>query len=205
LNGVNPLTPTHVINISQAPQGWQNNPKYVYIGRKWRGFPLGSIWGNRYRVEEWGRDVAIKKYGADVEASLQDPLQADYFKRVQGLQGRVLVCYCKPKSCHGDVLAYWADRTGGLENKQIGPLIHLEEKWVRLAQENLNLWSQFNKEEQNIKANYYAEQDKKRFLVELGLPDVRDPTSLKNVLKDNMAAPYDRQLMWKVYRQEHGE
>lgn len=67
----------------------------VYIGR-------GSIWGNPYTVEEYGREKCIEMYRPyminrlETEPGLLDELLA--------LDGKRLGCFCKPKPCHGDVL-----------------------------------------------------------------------------------------------------
>ena len=29
---------------------------------------------------------------------------------VEALRGRTLACFCKPRSCHGDIIAAWLDR-----------------------------------------------------------------------------------------------
>jgi hypothetical protein len=34
----------------------------------------------------------------------------EYRRRVLELKGKQLGCFCKPLSCHGDVLAEWLDR-----------------------------------------------------------------------------------------------
>lgn len=77
------------------------DPPYVYIGR-------GSPWGNpfthlplagtkaAYQVAT--REEAIEKYR---EWILKQPA---LLKRLGELKGKVLGCYCKPQSCHGDVL-----------------------------------------------------------------------------------------------------
>ena len=65
----------------------------VYIGRP-------SIWGNPYIIGKHGsREDVIAKYEKYLENC---PLVT---ARLKELVGRDLVCHCKPKSCHGDVLA----------------------------------------------------------------------------------------------------
>lgn len=89
------LVRTEVINIADAPFGWSDDPQYVYIGRP-------SPWGNPFSVLRHGRHVAIAKFTAAIS-----PRMAEVARRE--LRGRTLVCYCKPLSCHGDVLAAIAD------------------------------------------------------------------------------------------------
>jgi len=76
----------------------------VYIGRP-------SIWGNPYShkigtLAEFSakdRDDAVAKYK---EYILSRPA---LLKRLPELKGKTLGCWCKPKSCHGDILADMAD------------------------------------------------------------------------------------------------
>ena len=76
----------------------------VYIGR-------GSRWGNPYSHKEGtlaehvvgSRTEAIQKFeeyllsNEELMASLPD------------LKGKTLGCWCKPKSCHGDILLRYAN------------------------------------------------------------------------------------------------
>lgn len=65
----------------------------VYIGRP-------SKWGNPFALgRDGGRDEVIEKY----EAWLQTQPQLVESIKTE-LRGRDLVCFCSPKSCHGDVL-----------------------------------------------------------------------------------------------------
>lgn len=68
----------------------------VYIGR-------GSMWGNPFTVGAYGRKGAIQKYKQWLET------QPQLIKKISQLKGKILGCYCKPLSCHGDVLADIAD------------------------------------------------------------------------------------------------
>ena len=67
-------------------------PNDVYIGR-------GSKWGNPFYIGKDGsRSEVIAKYRDYLESN-------DYLKSsLPELEGKNLVCYCKPKACHGDVL-----------------------------------------------------------------------------------------------------
>ncbi len=74
----------------------------VYIGR-------GSKWGNPYKIGKDGtRGEVITKY--ETYIMNKPELLAD----IHELRGKVLGCYCKPKACHGDVLARLAE--GGVTN-----------------------------------------------------------------------------------------
>lgn len=67
----------------------------VYIGR-------GSIWGNPFTVEQFGRDECIEKYEQYIRDKLQN--NPELWQELQKLEGKVLGCFCKPKRCHGDIL-----------------------------------------------------------------------------------------------------
>lgn len=69
----------------------------IYIGRP-------SIWGNPFAIGRDGtRDEVIQKYAAWLMK------QPQLLSRIHELRGKVLGCYCKPKACHGDILAYLAN------------------------------------------------------------------------------------------------
>lgn len=85
---------TRVVNLSKEPYD-------VFIGR-------GSKWGNPFThikdkttladVIVDTREEAIERYREYLEGNqvLLDSLDE--------LEGKTLGCYCKPKSCHGDIL-----------------------------------------------------------------------------------------------------
>jgi hypothetical protein len=65
----------------------------VYIGRP-------SKWGNPYSIGKDGtRKEVIEKYRKYLLSN--KALLNDLYE----LEGKVLGCWCKPKACHGDVLA----------------------------------------------------------------------------------------------------
>lgn len=77
----------------------RDKPHDVYIGRP-------SIWGNPFKIGRDGtRRQVIDKYREWVTS--QEKLMEDVWK----LRGKVLGCWCKPRACHGDVLAELADAT----------------------------------------------------------------------------------------------
>lgn len=68
------------------------NSDDVYIGRP-------SKWGNPFEIGRDGtRSEVIAKYR---EWILTQP---DLMSSLDELTGKRLVCWCKPKPCHGDVL-----------------------------------------------------------------------------------------------------
>lgn len=77
----------------------------IFIGRP-------SIWGNPFKEGRHGtREEVIEKYREYIKTH---PFLLDLARKE--LKGAVLGCYCKPKPCHGDVLAELvneADDTAG--------------------------------------------------------------------------------------------
>lgn len=77
----------------------------VYIGR-------GSVWGNPYTHIPSGtkaefvvstREESIEKYKSYLWKLIKSGTITT--KMLRGLDGKRLGCFCKPKSCHGDVIA----------------------------------------------------------------------------------------------------
>lgn len=77
------------------PKVWNQNSPFpsgaVYIGRP-------SKWGNPFKAGVHGtRSEVIRMY--------RDYLfKSGLINDIHELKGCHLVCYCKPKACHGDVL-----------------------------------------------------------------------------------------------------
>jgi len=94
---------TKVVNIRSPRIKYSDiigNPDYVYIGRANKYYDLKeSKWHNPFRIGIDGdREQVIKKYK---EYILNKPELLDSLTE---LVGKTLICYCKPKPCHGDVL-----------------------------------------------------------------------------------------------------
>lgn len=99
---------TTVVNIRDVWAHW--NPKtqqwdsddYIYIGRANKRYGLpGSRWSNPFKLAEdtdEARKSALKRY----ERWLKN--QSSLLARLPELDGKILVCHCHPKPCHGDVL-----------------------------------------------------------------------------------------------------
>jgi hypothetical protein len=76
----------------------------VYVGR-------GSKWGNPYSHKEGtlaehvvgSRSEAIQKF-EDYLLSNEELMES-----LSELKGKTLGCWCKPKSCHGDILLRYAN------------------------------------------------------------------------------------------------
>lgn len=93
---------------------WRNRHAYpmaewVYIGRAntRAGQPHDSPWANPYVIGRDGdRAEVLEKYRVYI---------TDHewmMKRLPQLNGRVLLCWCKPSACHGDVLKELAASAG---------------------------------------------------------------------------------------------
>lgn len=98
---------TTVINIKQAPKGWENDTQFVYIGRAGRGHD--GYFGNPYRIQEGqDRGSTLDKYTKYLVRRVS--IDTEFYERVKELSGKTLVCFCKPNPCHGDILAEMSDR-----------------------------------------------------------------------------------------------
>lgn len=65
--------------------------------------------GNPFRLEEDGGDYSREGSVAKYEEWFKKKIRTDpdFREAVENLRGETLGCWCKPKSCHGDViLAY---------------------------------------------------------------------------------------------------
>lgn len=76
----------------------------VYIGR-------GSRWGNPYSHK--GGTLAEHVVGSRTEAiqKFEEYLLSneELMRSLPELKGKILGCFCKPKSCHGDILLRYAN------------------------------------------------------------------------------------------------
>lgn len=103
---------TTVVNIMECPDfDPKVNPDDVYIGRYHPGRPFlsASKWRNPYREDSPG--VIRDGTGGEVMEKYRQHLlgRPDLMSRLAELRGKRLGCWCKPKRCHGDLLADWAD------------------------------------------------------------------------------------------------
>lgn len=92
-----------VISIGAAPRGWERNPRYVYVGRPGKG--LKGPWGNPFTTGTRAEKIAQYEEWMRERLAAEPKLRAD----VAALHGRILVCFCSPLPCHGDVLARLAE------------------------------------------------------------------------------------------------
>jgi len=76
----------------------------VYIGR-------GSMFGNPYIIGKHGtRKQVIDKYRTYFYNKIK--FNTFFKKSVLSLKDKVLLCFCAPKPCHGDVIAEYLDGGG---------------------------------------------------------------------------------------------
>lgn len=70
----------------------------VYVGR-------GSKWGNPFSHigTSMSRQACIEAYAVWLNE------QPELLSAIHELKGKILGCYCRPLSCHGDVLAKLAN------------------------------------------------------------------------------------------------
>jgi hypothetical protein len=90
---------TQVVNI-------KNSAYDVYIGRAGHG--EDGYFGNPFRLSaSESRGATIERYRKYFHNRLKtDP---EFKRRVHQLKGKTLGCFCKPYSCHGDVIKEYLD------------------------------------------------------------------------------------------------
>ena len=74
----------------------------VYIGRAGKG--QDGYFGNPFPLKpEESRGATIERYREYfIDKIVNDPI---FKARILELKGKTLGCFCKPNSCHGDVIA----------------------------------------------------------------------------------------------------
>ena len=65
-----------------------------------------SIYENKHRIGRDGtREEVIAKFLVDFKVRIKhDPI---YRAAIEKLRGKTIGCCCKPKPCHGDIIAAW--------------------------------------------------------------------------------------------------
>ena len=89
-----------VVNLSRIKKSvWESNPNMIYIGRENEGLGLAkSKWANNNPPnKDRTLEESLRMYEENIKAS---PLAT----QLGELKGKILGCWCSPKSCHGDVL-----------------------------------------------------------------------------------------------------
>lgn len=79
----------------------------IYIGRSTQShipeYPQKGWAGNPYNLKDWNRTESIQRY----REYFYDRIEKDEIFRagILSLRGKTLGCFCKPLSCHGDIIA----------------------------------------------------------------------------------------------------
>lgn len=97
---------TTVVNIRTLPRNPKDWPAdHVYVGRANRRHWLEcSDWHNPFPLSgPYTRTQSIAAFEQYIAGRTR------LLERLPELRGKVLVCWCKPLACHGDVLAEMAD------------------------------------------------------------------------------------------------
>jgi len=102
-----------VVNIRCAPRGWERNARYAYIGRAGRG--MGGHWGNPVAKDRLcGECGETHHSGGSTLGCYERWLQRRLAQEptyLEPLRGKILVCFCKPGPCHGDVIERYLERS----------------------------------------------------------------------------------------------
>ena len=100
------MSETNVINIKDAPEGWEDNSDYVYIGRGGHGHD--GYFGNPYPLRSGRkRGSTLDKYKLYLQRKITT--DKEFEDKLRGLKGKTLVCFCHPKPCHGHIMAHYID------------------------------------------------------------------------------------------------
>jgi hypothetical protein len=77
----------------------------MYIGREFAEFPH-TPFGNPFHLKDYAnREECLLAFAEYWYAPEQRWLR----KMSLGLEGLILACWCKPKACHGDIIAGYVD------------------------------------------------------------------------------------------------
>lgn len=96
----------------------------VYVGRgqnqaHFQDTEIGTRgWlGNPHTLEDMTRSDSIMAFASDFHEVLFIEQQQEYIDAVTSLCGSTLGCWCKPKPCHGDVIAHAADLLASIQGE----------------------------------------------------------------------------------------
>ena len=79
------------INYKDAPHGWRYDSKYILIDRT-------TIWGNPYKLSIFNRYDSLNEYEKYIRNS------PNLLSKIDELDGKIMICHCHPKKCHGHIL-----------------------------------------------------------------------------------------------------
>lgn len=89
------MSKTTVVNLYKEPYD-------VYIGRPGKG--QDGYFGNPYRVSQ-GEPHGSTLHRFRLYFMTRIETDPEFKRRIESLRGKRLGCFCKPKPCHGDVIA----------------------------------------------------------------------------------------------------
>ncbi len=89
---------------------WMDDPNNIYIGRAGIVFidngrypKKDSIFCNPFKLGKDGtREEVLQRYKLYIKDKLKK--NPELIKELLSLKGKTLGCWCKPESCHGDIL-----------------------------------------------------------------------------------------------------
>ena len=94
--------------VIRMGHGEQSKANKVYIGRP-------SKWGNPHVIGKDGdREAVIAAYKRFFHSNAPAAMQLRK-EALTELKDKVLICFCKPAACHGDVLADYVNSNGVME------------------------------------------------------------------------------------------
>lgn len=105
---------TQIAHMNQS----RGDDREVYIGRRGQGFD--GYFGNPvvvgHKCPECGRKHEMRGdtlpcFRVYAERRLAE--DSEYRERVKELHGKILICFCFPRPCHGEVLADLAAKLQG--------------------------------------------------------------------------------------------
>jgi hypothetical protein len=98
----------HIRPLYTDLKQWTENDNNIYIGRSRIVFIDGhrfpkksSIWTNPFKVENNRKESVLLPYEKYIRNKIENEYGVDELLK---LKGKTLGCWCKPKSCHGDIL-----------------------------------------------------------------------------------------------------
>lgn len=158
------MSQTEVIHVRQM------KPGDIYIGRSCCGYK-DSGWGNPFKV---GRDGTVEEVVEIYRKWVRQ--QPQLLARLGELKGQRLACWCKPRICHGDVLAELAQNQPGKAEEEANEQQGLIERdtWTsehnRLRAELFRLEEQINKYRQLLELAHLELAEVKEGIEQLFTP-----------------------------------